>query len=382
MTEPLKSPFPAFGGKSQIADVVWERLGEVRNYIEPFAFSAAMLLRRPVVGAIETINDLNCFVSNFWRAIKYAPGEVAEHADWPVNEADLHARHRWLVNSADAREKLQRVREEPDYFDARIAGWWCWGACCWIGSGWCEDQQLPHMTAGQGVHRTLTQQLPHMDGGARGAVQMSGEISEKRPGIGNSRGVHNQMPSDTNRPQLADAFSRGRGVNGHDRAGTCLERRLWLEDWFGRLADRMRPVRICCGHWARVCDSDSTLIRLGTTGVFLDPPYRKTIDGVENRAADLYANDASQDIDGICDEVQAWCLKWGDNPEIRIVLCGLDGEYPALEAAGWEVVAWKSRGGYGNRTDRGKENAARERLWISPHCISATLGGLFAKESA
>ncbi len=368
----LKSPFPAFGGKSQVAPLVWERLGDCRNYIEPFAFSAAMLLLRPVVGPIETINDLNCYVSNFWRAIKHAASEVAEYADWPVNEADLHARHRWLVNSADAREKLQRVREEPDYFDARIAGWWCWGACCWIGSGWCADQQLPHM-----------------DGGARGAVAMSAGdeilLHQKRPVISADKSQFGRgifaNPSDTNRPQLADAFSRGRGVNGHDRAGTCSERRLWLEDWFGRLADRLRPVRICCGHWARVCDSDSTLIRLGMTGVFLDPPYRKTVNGEENRAADLYANDATQDVDAMCDEVQAWCLKWGDNPEIRIVLCGLEGEYPQIEAAGWEVVEWRSRGGYGNRTERGKENAARERLWISPHCVKPTLGGLFAQSA-
>lgn len=34
------------------------------------------------------------------------------------------------------------------------------------------------------------------------------------------------------------------------------------------------------------------------------------------------------------------------------------------------MVPWKSRGGYGNRTDRGKENAARERIWFSPACLS------------
>lgn len=31
---PLKAPFPAFGGKSQVASLVWERLGEPRNYID------------------------------------------------------------------------------------------------------------------------------------------------------------------------------------------------------------------------------------------------------------------------------------------------------------------------------------------------------------
>lgn len=55
--------------------------------------------------------------------------------------------------------------------------------------------------------------------------------------------------------------------------------------------------------------------------------------------------------------------------EIRIVLCGLEGEYPKLELAGWEVIPWKSRGGYGNRTEKGKENAARERLWINAACV-------------
>jgi DNA adenine methylase len=171
------------------------------------------------------------------------------------------------------------------------------------------------------------------------------------------------------RPQLADAYSRGRGVHGNDALTDCQRRRLWLLDWFTRLADRLRPVRVCCGHWARVCDSESTLTRLGMTAVFLDPPYRHTIDGEENRAKHIYANDKHQDVDALCDEVQGWCLKWGGNKEIRVALCGLEGEYPMLDEAGWDKVAWKSRGGYGNRTNRGKENAARERIWFSPFCI-------------
>ncbi len=165
----LKAPFPAFGGKSQVAPLAWERLGDPRNYCEPFAFSAAMLLKRPHVGAIETINDLNAFVSNFWRAIKTDPEAVAIHADWPVNETDLHARHRWLVQSADACERLQRVRDDPEYFDAKIAGWWCWGTCCWIGSGWCSDN--PAM-ASPGIQcrptlkedNKLASNLPHLSG--------------------------------------------------------------------------------------------------------------------------------------------------------------------------------------------------------------------------
>ena len=44
-----------------------------------------------------------------------APAEVAEHADWPVNECDLHARHKWLVNQAE-------FRESPSKFTANRMG--------------------------------------------------------------------------------------------------------------------------------------------------------------------------------------------------------------------------------------------------------------------
>jgi hypothetical protein len=409
IAKPLKAPFPAFGGKSAVSDLVWARLGDVRNFIEPFAFSAAILLRRPHPGTIETINDLNAYVPNFWRAVQRDPEAVAAHADWPVSETDLHARHRWLVQSAAANDALQWVKDDPEFYDAKIAGWWCWGACCWIGSGWCEEgrkseewSQLPKLAdAGHGIHgvseqtpRAISQKLPHMDA-SRGVI--GGDIlSEKRPILAgehaNGKGVncfstaqHNKRPrapgsvgnympgviNGAGRPQLADQFARGRGVHGNDAAGTCAQRRAWLTDWMNRLADRLQPVRICCGAWDRVCDSESTLTRLGTTGVFLDPPYRKRLScGTENRSSHLYANDKLQDVGALCDEVQAWGLKWGDDRDMRIAVCGLEGEYPDLDAAGWEKVPWKSRGGYGNRTGKGKEQRERERIWFSPNCIN------------
>jgi hypothetical protein len=86
-----------FGGKSKVAPLVWARLGDVDNYVEPFFGSGAVLLTRPHPPRIETVNDLDCYVANFWRATQHDPEAVAEYADWPVNEIDLHARHRWLV---------------------------------------------------------------------------------------------------------------------------------------------------------------------------------------------------------------------------------------------------------------------------------------------
>jgi hypothetical protein len=35
------------------------------------------------------------------------------------------------------------------------------------------------------------------------------------------------------------------------------------------------------------------------------------------------------------------------------------------------VVAWKSNGGYGGqRKDGSNDNAGKERIWFSPHCLN------------
>jgi len=47
----------------------------------------------------------------------------------------------------------------------------------------------------------------------------------------------------------------------------------------------------------------------------------------------------------------------------------------------WQCVPWKASGGYGSqgKTDglNGRENATRERIWFSPHCLSGRQRKLF-----
>ena len=92
----------------------------------------------------------------------------------------------------------------------------------------------------------------------------------------------------------------------------------------------------------------------GVTGIVLDPPYSHAV-----RARDLYAED--RDVSA---EVRAWAIEHGDDPRLRIVLCGYEGEHDMPTT--WECVAWKANGGYGNVT--GNANKHMERLWFSPHC--------------
>ena len=353
-TAPPPAPFPWFGGKSKVAAPIWERLGPVSNYVEPFFGSGAVLLQRPQpFTGPETINDADGFVANAWRAIARDPDATAAHADWPVNEVDLHARHAWLVTQRG--DLTTRLMGDPEYFDAKIAGWWLWGICAWIGGGWCSgngpwqssdgrlvdtrlqaegnagkgiNRKLPHLGAGKGINRGL----PHLGDAGQG-------INRQRPHLGNAgNGINRKLPP------LGNA---GRGA--------------FIADWFTALSVRLRDVRVCCGDWTRVMGNSVTIKHAGITGVLLDPPYADSA----GRCGDLYAVDSQQ----VAHAVREWALAHGDDPRLRIALCGYEGEH-AMPAS-WSAFAWKANGGYGNRSDKaGRANAARERIWFSPHCLS------------
>lgn len=318
----LQAPFPWFGGKSRVAPDVWAAFGNVENYVEPFAGSLAVLLDRPHAPRVETVNDLDGLLVNFWRAVQGDPEAVARAADWPVSELDLSARHLRLV--ARRADLTERMAADPSVYDAQLAGWWVWGACAWIGSGWCSgegpwierDGRIVNSreddltTRGQGINR----QLPHL--GNRG------------------RGINRKLP------HLGD---RGRGIL----------------DTFTALSDRLRDVRIACGDWSRVV-ADSVTVRHGETAVLLDPPY---FDG----AIDYAAGDRS-----VAHDVRVWAVENGHR--MRIALCGYEGDHTMPDD--WRCHEWKARGGYSS-ADGENQNARRERVWFSPRCNGARQRGLF-----
>ncbi|PZU00928.1 MAG: DNA methyltransferase [Brevundimonas sp.] len=333
----VDAPFPWFGGKKAVADRVWIGLGKIDHYVEPFFGSGAVLLRRPHAAGVETVNDADGLLANFWRAVRIDPTAVAAHADWPVNEADLHARHLWLVGRREA--LTEALMSDPDWCDVQAAGWWVWGLCAWIGSGWCSGNGPWRLIDGR---MTDVRKLPHLGDAGRG-------VNRKLPHLGDAgRGVNRQLP------HMGDA---GQGVNRQlPHLGNAGQ---GVEAWFHALADRLRGVRVSCGDWSRVVGSSVLRAGGGVCGVFLDPPYD------QGERADVYAMESK-----VAGAVRAWCLANGSDPALRVVLAGYAGEHDVLEAAGWWVEAWKARGGYGSQGEgRGRDNAVRERLWFSPHCL-------------
>jgi hypothetical protein len=371
----LRAPFPWFGGKSRVAAEAWRALDPaVVNYIEPFFGSGAMLLGRPGgAGKIETVNDLDGGVVNFYRAISSAPDEVAAWCDWPVSELDLHARHTWLVERLA--ELADQLRAEPEFYCAKTAGWWVWGICQWIGTGWCggikHGEPRPNLNSGQGVHarvargtRDLPHQRPHVSGDNAGM----GVLSEKLPNLsgydaGIRSGLSQKLPS-----LRVDSGAAGNGVHasglpaiGNDRgingvaAPPCTE-------WFRALQQRLRRVRIVCGDWTRVL-GNSVLGKGRNVGgrrpcaVFLDPGY-----DVNMRAKRIYGHDA----DGLSAKVREWCLEHGGDPDLRIIICGYREEHAELLEHGWKAHGWKGARGYAGEDNDNREN---ETLFLSPHCL-------------
>jgi DNA adenine methylase len=350
--EALKAPFPWFGGKSRAAEIIWRRLGDVDTYNEPFAGSLAVLLARPHTPRVETVNDLDSYLANFWRALQAEPNAVAYHADYPVNETDLHARHLWLVQQS---EFQQRMKSDPHYYDAKIAGWWVWGQCLWIGSGWCSRPEWTGRGVGaaanRGVHnQQMSQQKPLLrDGSGMGILRDGVQRRWQGGGQGGGSGVH--APS-LSQQKPADGGRAKRGLQ------SVTVESLGLYEYLLALSTRLRRVRVCCGDWKRVL-TPSVTTYVGLCGVLLDPPY----------AHDMRERCYSEDHD-ISSEVRNWALEHGDDPAFRIALCGYEGEHDMPES--WECVPWKAHGGYA-RTERGKENRERERIWFSPHCLKAEL---------
>lgn len=336
----LTAPFPYFGGKRRAAPLIWERLGDPSNYIEPFVGSAAVLLARPAThkGTIETINDVDGLLVNFWRAMTSAPDEVAHHADWPVTELDLVARQNWLHG---ARESITAaLKADPLWHDARAAGWWVWGAGAWIGGGYCE--------------RELGAALPVIDGWKNGAGIHQGKLP-RIAGHDGGTGVH--AIAGAKLPMIAGHVG-GRGIHGD--AG----RRAVIM----RLADRLSRVRVCCGDWQRVLSRSALMAhRVASVGIVLDPPY--------DDGAKVYAHN-----ERLSSTVREWALEQGTNKTVRIALCGYEGEHDALEAHGWTVEAWKADGGYASQASQdaaSKANSSRERIWFSPHCLRTAQASLF-----
>ncbi len=336
----LRAPFQYFGGKRKVAEYVNARLGESKQYIEPFCGSAAVLLNRKP-SSLEVIGDLDLNVANFWRALKHQPAEVAKWCDNPVVHIELHARHAWLTEP----ERVVGLREnlsDPDWpGDAKHAGWWCWGNACWIGSGWCDSpKKIAHAgNAGRGV----TKKIAHAGNAGRGVTKKIAHASDAGRGVtkkiahaGSARGVTKKIAHAGSArgvtKQIAHAGSAGMGA------------------WLVELSNRLRHVRVQNSSWDRLLNMHYGKSSGGIVAVFMDPPYLKY--------EKLYSESSSCALDA---------MNWAKENacgNVRVAICGNAGDY---DLPGWDVYEW-SRAGTTYGSSKTKD---AECIWFSPNCLAA-----------
>lgn len=72
----MKPPFPYYGAKQSIADRIVAAMPPHVHYVEPFCGSLAVLLAKPPV-RMETVNDLDGELMNFWKMLRDYPDALA-----------------------------------------------------------------------------------------------------------------------------------------------------------------------------------------------------------------------------------------------------------------------------------------------------------------
>jgi len=272
--EKLLPIFPYFGGKRKIADEVWGYLGNPSYYVEPFFGAGAVLFARPHTPKFETINDIDGYVVNFWRSVKHDPETVADETMHICSEIDVLARQRWICEYRRKTDFLENMKHDPEYYDAKIAGYWLYGICNWLGSGFCEKFYY-------------------------------GRISTV---VNNNLGTKCQVVS-----------ARRQGV-------FSLARRDNIKGLMQQFYERLRHVVINCGDWERVLSSGNIYIS-ESIAVFLDPPYE--------HGGDLYSNGKRDER--IKQKLVKFCNKYASTVKIVLCGYQGDYDLKGWHVKKWEA---------------------------------------------
>ena len=313
------APFPWPDGKRRWAHEMLQRFGDVDTYVEPFAGSLAVLLHKPEPFYREIVCDTDGMICNFWRALRNDPDAVAQWAAYPTIHQDLTARHKWLRSWKN--ENAGKLSDDPDYYDAKVAGWWVWGVSNWIGGGFCAGKpgdQRPFigLNGGMGVQAR------------RGALPV---VHDKRPYVRDAGG--------------------GRGVQAQ------CSRAADLTEWFGKLAARLEKVVVLNRSWESAMTPSilgDTLTSPGVAAVFLDPPYLTA-----NRT-NLYGSDADGTSDDTAHASYAWAVANGERHRIAYA-CG-EGDFEVPD--GW-TAATSTFAGISDPARRGR----LDMVMFSPACV-------------
>jgi DNA adenine methylase len=104
VTESVRPPVAYYGGKMTIADRIVSYLPPHEHYVEPYCGSCAVLLAKPR-SRMETVNDIDTRLMQFWRVLRDHPAELAR-----VIDATPHSRAEFAAARDRADDELEDAR--------------------------------------------------------------------------------------------------------------------------------------------------------------------------------------------------------------------------------------------------------------------------------
>ena len=387
----LRAPMPYFGGKRRAAPLVWERLGPVDTYIEPFCGSMAVLLNSPYgKRPREVVNDYDGLVCNFWRAIQHSPDRVAYYADYPTSHIDLTARIKYVRDHTPGMREM--MQEDYVWHDAQIAGFWVWCVSNSIslnqpfGDADSSAVKLPNMTSEAG---TNTRPIMNSKGGGLGVQSQRLDLDTARPHYAPHPGGQGCQAQRSDLEQSVPFLTTGQGITANTKNtmgiafptsrqsvpfqsphGVAAQGKVdteyqhmtgdRLRSWFHALSQRLSKVYITARDWSTTL-SPSVMGLTGANsakvcGIFLDPPYATATRKM------LYSNDSLD----IAPAVKDWAIAHAA-PNVRVCVAGYIGDYSDWPE-GWQAIPWGIDGiRMGGTKD--VEHDRTEVLWFSPSCI-------------
>ena len=358
----LRSPIVRFGNKIKAADLIWKIFGKVSVYVDPFCGSLSVPLNAPYKLRRATINDKDALLANFWRALQKEPEAVAKWAEYPAMHIDLMARREWLRQQWPV--AIQAMHIDPDWYDVRMAGWWCWMVSNAIDMGrmaYPTEKMTKNynaaMKAAQGFvldweNENIRSHFPDIEGQKKDRPHVSGSIGvmSKTRKVGSGQWPH--------------AYG-DKGVMANKSRNNLLE-------WMYELAARIEHYIVLCKEWHEIVSSRTVLNTVPSessySALFLDPPYDL---GEDERESNLY----SVDDTNIAAAVRQWLftpqerdgIKPWYHPRLRIILCAYEGDHAPIPDS--TVYQWEQPDGYYVQRTSLKSWDKREILICNPACV-------------
>ena len=280
--------FPYVGGKYTVAPEINRRFGAITTRIDAFTGSSSWILASPPV-AYEIVNDLDGYVVNYLRAVKYAPEVVAQLLDFPRAELELIACHHYTRDKLP--ELVARLGGDPDYYDPILAARWAY----------VMAYKLDPSLTKPGGWSVRDGRLMY----ERGTGRIRGSLTSSR------------------------------------RALSRLVRERRVSEYVAALSERLRNVQVWWNDFEVVVEK-ADRSEFGIVGILLDPPYPRHL-----RDFDYDTDNAD-----VWHRVARWAITNGDDPKLRIAVCGYnDANSDALFPSAWRRFVWR-RSGIGQYKDR------------------------------